>query len=494
MKGSRYITRIAYRTLTLLLLLFVIGCGVSGGAQDVAFDPEEVANKASLRPNIVFILTDDMTTADVRHMPYVKRLLTGQGTTFGNAFVTNSVCCPSRTTVFRGQYTHNHRIEGAKPPAGGWKKFRGLGYERSTVATWLRSAGYRTVHIGKYLNGYTNTTHVPPGWDEWYGFNAGGYYNFKLNENGRNVLYKGEKNYQTDVLNRKAVGYIRRAARSNRPFFMHLAPWAPHGAPDMSTLSAPRHRNLFRQASLPRPPSFNERDVSDKPRWVRGKPRLSRSEIREMSRHYRMRLRSLQAVDESVRDLVRTLRRTGQLQNTYIVFTTDNGFHMGQHRLSASKWTAYEEDIRVPLIVRGPGVPAGRNLDHLVINNDFAPTFAVLGRAQTPAFVDGRPLVPLLGVNPPPPERWRRSILIEAKADVDGRPAYKAVRTDGWLYVKYSTAEQELYDLRNDPYQLHSLHASPNGTPAEALDLTLQTLSECAGEECRRAEDAPPEQ
>lgn len=477
------------------LLYLTVVFGMTACSDDSAEQAREVANgqqtpgtaSASDRPNILFIMTDDQTVEDMEYMPLTSELLAEEGTTFENAFVTNSVCCPSRATILRGQYTHNHEIKGAKPPAGGWEKFRDTGLGESTVATWLDAEGYETALVGKYLNGYLSTTYVPPGWDEWYGFNAGAYYDFKLNENGENVLYEGRRNYQTDVLRDKAVEFVEGAAEEENPFFLHLSPWAPHGPVD----PAPRHENLFEDEKFPRPPSFNEEDVSDKPEWVRDKPLLTQDEIDEMDEWYRNRLRTLQAVDEMVRDVVETLEETGQLDNTYIFFTTDNGWHMGQHRLPKSKWTAYEEDIKVPLLVRGPGVPAGRTLEQLVINNDFAPTFAELGGASTPDFVDGRSLTPLLGPDLPPKDEWRQSFLVEAKRNgVEDRPPYDAVRTARWSLVRYrGVRDTELYDLQEDPFQLQSLHRTADRALIRELVMQLRDLRRCAGEECRAAEN-----
>jgi arylsulfatase A-like enzyme len=205
----------------------------------------------------------------------------------------------------------------------------------------------------------------------------------------------------------------------------------------------------------------------------------------------------LQAVDETVREVVDTLEETGELDNTYIVFTTDNGWHMGQHRLRPSKSHAYEEDIRVPLLVRGPGVPEGRSLEHLVLNNDFAPTFAEIGGAQKPDFIDGRSLMPLLEPDPVPEDNWRQSFLVEAKSEgaVDQRPAYKAIRTGRWSYISYandryaSEKESELYDLPQDPHQLRSLDATANPGQLRRLRLRLRDLARCEGEECRVVEN-----
>lgn len=444
-------------------------------------------------PNIVFILTDDQTVENMRYMPRTRELLGDKGTTFENAFVTNSVCCPSRASILRGQYMHNHNIRGAKPPNGGWQKFRDLGHDESTIATWLQDDGYRTTYVGKYLNVYRDTTYIPPGWDEWYALDGSGYFDFEMNENGETVSYTGRDEYQTDVFGRKATQSIRRASESGDPFFLHLSPNAPHGPSD----PAPRHETLFEDHEAPRPPSFNEADVSDKPEWVREKPLLGREEVREIDEWHRNRARTLVAVDETVRDVVETLEDTGELEDTYIVFTTDNGWHMGQHRLTPSKTHAYEEDAQVPLIVRGPGVPEGRTLEHLTANNDFAPTFAELAGVPVPDFVDGRSMVPLLGEEPPAEEDWRQSVLIESKPEgtVAERPAYRAIRTERWSYISYandeyaSEKEEELYDLRNDPYQLRSLDATADEALLEELKAHLKDLRRCDGEECRRAED-----
>ena len=236
------------------------------------------------------------------------------------------------------------------------KRFRALGHERSTIATWLDEAGYDTILAGKYLNRYDDTTHVPRGWDRWNGY-LGTYYGdtYRINENGTIKTYNQSQIHDTDLFANKAEAFIRNTA-GGAPFFMHLSPNAPHAPAHY----AKRHANMFSNQPLPKPPSFNERDVSDKPGWVRDKPRLSSTQVSDMTQFYRQRLRALQSVDEMVGRLVGVLRGTGQLSNTYIVFTSDNDFHLGVHRLGVhslgEKASAYEEAIRVPLLVRGPGV------------------------------------------------------------------------------------------------------------------------------------------
>lgn len=469
------------------------------------------SNVAQLtKPNIIFILTDDLDADLIEFMPNVKSLLVAQGVTFANFFDNVTLCCPSRASILRGQYAHNTQVLTNQLPTGGFQKFYVLGHENSTVATWLQLVGYRTCYLGKYLNGYpegTSSTHVPSGWNEWYSPVAGNPYsnfNYVMNENGKLVRYGSRaEDYLTDVVARKSVDFIKRAAAQGQPFFMHIALYVPHSP----ATPAPRHAQLFTDANLPRPPSFNEADVSDKPSFIRNRPLLNDRQIAQMQDFYRKRLQSLQAVDEMLASLIETLKATGQLDNTYIFFTSDNGFHMGEHRLNSGKQTAYEEDIRVLLLVRGPGVPAGQILEHLTGNIDLAPTFAELGGASLPDFVDGRSLVPLLRSSPPAADTWRQGFLIEHWTNqsqavgtsapegiwepIDPMeleqtqqlviPQFAAIRTKDYLYVEYVTGERELYDLKNDPYQLESLHGTADPALIESLAEQLAKLKTCAG-------------
>jgi N-acetylglucosamine-6-sulfatase len=388
------------------------------------------------------------------------------------------------------------------------------------------------VLIGKYMNDYEGTQ-VPPGWDDWHAV-SGNYTSHDLSENGKIVSYDPGSYYMTDVLADKAVDFIRDPDGHvpsflvpSRPFFMWLGTTAPHQPAD----PAPRHANAFSEVSMPRPPSFDEGDVSDKPAWIRDNPPLDSEQIAYAEDLYRKRMQSMLAVDDMIGRLVGELRKSGELDNTYFFFTSDNGFHFGTHRLSVGKWTAYEEDISVPLIVRGPGVPKGRTLEHLVLNNDFAPTFADLGGAEIPDFVDGRTLRPLLSDDPPPTDDWRQAFLEEAMAesavapasvteeagprlltgDVQpseevgrasplqkssvteaGRPALKAVRTRDHLYVEYDNGESELYDLEKDPYELDNVYEDADLDQLWRYEGWLGSLRDCAGEDCRAAEDAGP--
>jgi N-acetylglucosamine-6-sulfatase len=526
-----------WAALVLLAACLLVGCAPSSKGEvadvgDGARSGTATSDEPVEQPNIILILTDDLADDDLSYMPNLRSLLIEQGTNFENAFVTDSLCCPSRATILRGQYAHNHGILENGLPNGGYEKFRSLGRQNSTLATWLQDAGYRTVLIGKYMNDYEGTQ-VPPGWDYWHAV-SGNYTSHDLNENGKIVSYDPGSYYMTDVLADIAVdfihdpdGHVPSFLLPSRPFFMWLGTTAPHQPAD----PAPRHANAFSDVSMPRPPSFDEGDVSDKPAWIRDNPPLDPEQIAYAEDLYRKRMQSMLAVDDMIGRLVGELRKSGELDNTYFFFTSDNGFHFGTHRLSVGKWTAYEEDISVPLIVRGPGVPKGRTLEHLVLNNDFAPTFADLGGAEIPDFVDGRTLRPLLSDDPPLTDDWRQAFLEEAMAeyavapasvteeagprlltgDVQpseevgrasplqkssvkeaGRPALKAVRTRDHLYVEYENGESELYDLEKDPYELDNVYEDTDLDQLWRYEGWLGSLRDCAGEDCRAAEDSGP--
>lgn len=458
-----------------MLVVFLLGCGR---------EPVERAQKeepAAGKPNIVLVMTDDQDVRSTEHMPHLQALLEERGTTFQNAFVTNALCCPSRVTILTGEYSHNHGVVTNEWPGGGFRKFRESGVEGSTVATRLQSAGYTTAYFGKYLNGY-NSRYVPPGWDEWRAV-AGNYRSNFLSENGEIRRYDPEKTHDTDVLTAKALRFVDDASKREAPFFAVVAPRAPHHP----AIPAPRHRGEFEDEALPRPPAFDEEDVSEKPAWIRDRPRLSRPTIEYLEGLHQKRLESLQSVDEIFPRLVETLRENGKLHETYVIFTSDNGYHMGHHRLAAGKWTAYEESIRVPLIVRGPEVPEGEEVEEMVLNNDFAPTFADLAGIEDLTSADGSSLVPLLEETPP--ENWRTAFLVEeSRKAVSRRPALAAVRTTSSMYVEYASGEREFYDLQRDPHQLENRYRKADPDLLRRLQNRLQDLRSCEGESCRAAE------
>jgi N-acetylglucosamine-6-sulfatase len=473
----------ALAALTSSALLAVV---TGGGAQA---SPRQVPAK----PNIVVVMTDDQTVESLRVMGNVNTLLARQGVTFANNFASYPLCCPSRATFITGQYGHNHTIMGNAAPAGGYDKLAPT--HSNSLPAWLQQAGYTTVHLGKYLNGYgrTNPTAVPPGWSEWYGSTDPStyqFYNYRLNENGRLVVYgTGAANYQADVYNRKAVEIVRRLAATPKPFFLSVAFLAPHTGgprdsddpPNLGTPSpAPRHRNAFANQPLPAPPSLNEADMSDKPAAMRNRPTLSTARLNAIREHYQQRLESLLAVDEAVRDLLAALDSARVLQRTYVIFTADNGFFHGEHRVATGKVLVYEPSVRVPLIIRGPGIPRGATRTTLAANVDLAPTILDIAGARAARRLDGRTLLPFArdGLR-----RSGRDILLETTT-------YSAIRTPRHVFVQHSTGEQELYDLVTDPHQLTSLHADQRYAALKAeLTRRLGLLRTCAGDACRRGPD-----
>jgi N-acetylglucosamine-6-sulfatase len=443
------------------------------------------------QPNIVFIMSDDQDVATMQYMPRVQELLAAQGVTFENSFVTEPQCCPSNVTMLTGQYAHNHGVLNNFYPTGGFQKFVENGGDQSTIATWLHDAGYNTARIGKYLVEYPiDSTYVPPGWNEWYSAYGGstGYFNYRLNENGTVVQYGAdETDYITDVFTTKAVDFINRAeANDAQPFFLTFTPTAPHAdtVPNGAPTPAPRHAGMFAGAMAPRTPSFNEADVSDKPPPVRNLPLLTSTQIAAIDHEYQTRLESLQALDEGIERIVETLDARGELENTYIVFTSDNGYHLGQHRFIGGKFQVYEEDIRVPLIIRGPGVQAGATVKQMAVNIDFAPTMSRWGQATPDRVMDGQSLMPLLGEGGET-QNWRKDFLVEIYRrlpPLGNGDVILGLRTEHEMYVEYRSGPRELYDLRTDPYQLQNVYATADPAHIAELSQRLAVLAVSHGD------------
>lgn len=447
---------------------------------------------APSRPNILVILTDDQRLDDMKALTKTQALIGEKGTTFSNAYVSTPLCCPSRASFLTGQYAHNNNVLDNGPPLGGYDRLD----HTDTLAVWLQEAGYYTAHLGKYLNfyGLTSPPAVPPGWSRWFGLvdpSTYQMYGYTVLDDGALVTYGNEpSDYQTDVLAAKAEEVIRARAGQDEPFFLTVAPLAPHleGGDGAGTggnvRAAPRHEGRFQKARLPRTAAFNEPDVRDKPAHMRARPRFPGKRWKAILRIHRSRLASLLAVDDLVEQLVAALRETGQLENTVILFTSDNGFFLGEHRLPDGKYYPYEEAVHVPLLIRGGGFPARATASQLVSNIDLAPTILALAGADPGRVVDGRPLLPL--ARNPELEK-DRALLIEgfSRGRRAGLP-YAAVRTGRWLYAEYETGEKELYDLQADPQQLDSRHAAPElAGVREELAARLAGLRECSGEGCR---------
>jgi arylsulfatase A-like enzyme len=403
---------------------------------------------AATRPSIVLVLTDDQRADQIARMPAVRRLA-ASGVSFANAYASNPLCCPSRATILTGRYSHGTGVYRNESPNGGWQAFRDD--ERSTVATWLRAAGYRTGLFGKYMNGYIDAGHVPAGWTRWFAFlGAPGYGSYKVSSDGvARSFSTSPSTYSTDVLAARSVEFIRTTPASS-PLFLVFAPYAPH---EPST-PAPRHSGAYTPQSSWRPPNFNEADVSDKPAWVRGLPLASPAQAAELDAKWARQAASLLAVDEALTSIERALRETGRLANTMIVFTSDNGAQLGSHRF-VPKQAPYQESVKVPLVVRYDPLTApraGTVSRALVGNIDHAPSFASLAGVAAPG-AEGRSFVPLLRA---PSTPWRERFLLEHLKSTNAVPTFCGVVTPTHKLIEYATGERELYDLTADPFELRN--------------------------------------
>jgi arylsulfatase A-like enzyme len=490
---------------------------------------------AQAAPNIVVVMTDDLSVDAMNALlaagmlPNIKAHLIDRGYTFAESYVTNALCCPSRATFLTGQYSHNHGVRGNFPPVGGVTFLN----EATALPVWLKRAGYRTGYVGKYLNGYGTLTgaYTPAGWDDWKALIdpfTYSMYRYKVNANGTlldlaaiaDAFGELPQFYQTDIMTVLAATFITSAPQFGQPFFLHVNPLAPHielapvynecrvdGAAGpwfgnfwgATVRPAPRHLNTIFgdrvRFPLPNGPSFNEADLSDKPDWVQSGALLNGEDIGCLEKQYWRALESMRAVDDMVGYIVAALQQTGALSNTVIMFTSDNGFMYGEHRLS-QKLAPYDASIRVPLVIRTPWNSTARTIARTVLNNDLAPTIAEWARAPRLVAVDGRSIVPLL--QNPTLSPWRGAFLVEHWNDLDEfggltlPPDYFGMRTTGTqsrLLVQYPTVTSgsttEFYNRSVDPHELQSLHAAPLGQWEIAL-LTpwLNALRTCQGWEC----------
>jgi N-acetylglucosamine-6-sulfatase len=538
------VTRSA-RAIAMLVLLLVFSPLIS----------TVLAASATPQPNIVVLMTDDLDNATLQRarelglMPNFDAVLQVDALRFDESFVSDPLCCPSRATFLTGQYPHNHGVlnitYNATTPEGTFAAFD----DREAINVWLQRAGYHTGLIGKFLNGYgfnpprncptcDAMRYVPPGWNDWQGMPdygelngsagigyAGTYcmYNYSINVNGTLVTYhSANSDYQTDVLAQRAGAFIDHAATLGQPFFLYLTPLAPHyelclPAPTWfdwdvraplryaDTLPASVQLDVFN-------PSFDEADVSDKPSWFATPyPPLTSANVDSLNRLYRHRLEALRAVDDMIGLIKQHLVAAGVWDSTLLVFTSDNGWLYGEHRV-VGKVLAYDESIRVPLFMRGPGLPAIAR-KAMVLNNDLAPTLAALGSATPGLSCDGRNLAPLFVADNPPD--WRRRFLIEHYHDFPGAPVafadYLAVRTAltetsaggaERLFVDWRDQGQpygvEHYKLVNDPYELDSLTATSGTGAVERATLQtslalLRTCGKAGHPDCRYAEFAADE-
>lgn len=504
------------------------------------------------RPDIVVIQTDDQTSR-MLHARYVDRrgkkrpvmpntlgLIAARGVEFTNYYASVPVCSPSRSTLLSGQYAHTSGLIRNLGILGGASGIaRSPVYDRNLAAS-LRGAGYRTAHFGRFVNGYgsprgIDDRPVPPGWSTWATDWTPGpvrrFYGYQLNVDGRiegpfgKVRYGPWRNkdsprcpslglrcdYHTDQITTRAVREIRNSPR-NRRIYVQVDYQAPHGAPGNATTEpARRHIGSARRTPLPRPPSFNERNVRDKPPKIRrGSRRLDEGEVDRLGRRWKRELESLRSVDESVGRIIRTLRRTGRLSSTYVFFLSDNGAFFGEHRYANSKFLAYEPSANVPLLVRGPGIPRGSRSGTIVANVDVAPTVADLAGARLMLRPDGRTFRPQLKH---PRRVGRRAVVIESyrlpsralyahleskgietpddlRAHVSATvPAvnFAAIRAGRYKYVEYEGGGRELYDLRRDPDEMVNRVGWPAyGGAVRKLARQMEWRRFCEGATCRR--------
>lgn len=443
--------RWACRLSQALGLVVVLGlCWATGLTEAGAAERSTAA--APARPNVLLIVADDMRVDGLLAMPTVQALA-AQGITFTRMFATTPTCCPSRASILSGRYAHHHGVLTNDAPYGGVEAFD----DRSTLATWLQAAGVRTGLVGRYLNQYTSLE-IPPGWEYWFAFwqnseQQGIYYDYRVNDNRvRRYFGASEEEYSTRVLGRQAREFL--AAEPERSFFLLFAPRAPH-APAL-----PDHEDAgtFKTHDLPLPRSYDEDDVSDKPAWIRENGRLGEQEQEEIELLRRRQLEALLSLDREIADLVDVLRADGRLASTWIIFTSDNGLTLGEHRLDAGKSCPYEPCVNVPLVVVPPGgLTQGRLDDHLVANIDLAPTIAAILGAEVGEPVDGRSWLPLLdGAE----AGWRDELILEQWRE-DPEKRWVGLRTPIHKYVRYDNGDEELYDLIADPDELKNRAHDP---------------------------------
>jgi N-acetylglucosamine-6-sulfatase len=465
------------------------GAAVRGSAPSTSANP--IPGRG--RPNIIVITTDDQEYDTLDVMPNVQRLIEARGVRFTNSFVEFSFCCPSRAAFLTGKLAHNHHILGNDTETdGSYGRYRKL-WEGDDLPVWLQQAGYVTAVMGRWLNGYGDTSlarDVPAGWNEWFvpSRDPQGKFGGIFNRNGGLVKYT-DTIPRTDILADRAVAFINAQAKAGHPFFLWITPTEPHVPLDV----APEYAGTMANCQLYRGPDFNEADVSDKPLAVQARPLLDSAQIEYLRRDRCRTLEMLQSVDKLVERVIAALERTGQLANTYVFYTTDNGYLFGSHRIEWQKTWPYERSIRVPLVARGPDIPdtqqLGQTRDGLVLNIDLTAT--ILDIAGVAKQVDGRSLLSLVA---DPDVPWRTDILLTGRGGDNGpRPLWNAIRTARWKYVEHETGSKELYDIQDDPHELNSRHAASGlyACVRDVLAARLAAINACRGENCFVSLPAP---
>jgi N-acetylglucosamine-6-sulfatase len=549
--------------LAALLCLLVLSLALSAGRAGAVEADEPPLNPNSAPPNFVVIQTDDQTldglyatftafpgAAKTRAMPNTLDLIAKRGMTFNRYYVPYPLCCPSRVSLLTGRYSHNNGVKGNVQPNGGYFGFSFRAAASHNLATWLLGAGYRTIHVGKFLNGYgdepyDNGTSVPPGWSAWHTVLKADtehlFYGYTLNSNGGLSEPYGDPGdwetreytqrdpfgcpfepleerpclYATDIFNWLARGEML-ATPPEQPLYLQLDYTAPHGdfRRPAGPEPAPRHYDWFKGIRHPhnRAEGFDEGNVSDKPRFIRDAEHLTPNEKRTYRVYYQKQLDSLRAVDDGVKEVIDTLGQMHRLRNTYILFTSDNGFFFGEHRLLGGKFLAYEPATHLPFLIRGPGIKQDSSTGELAANIDIAPTILELAGVEADKSIDGRSLVPFLR---DPELRTRRPILFEsfvetndvnaqggisrasasatgsrdggATASILAPPKdYAGIRLGPYKYIAWPTGEKELYDINKDPNELNNIAKIPNFYPIRNfLHRQMKRFTSCVGRECR---------
>ena len=486
---------------TTLTIVTTTGSGSDmSGRVDDALTTASAQSRAG-RPNIVLLSSDDQADFELRWMPRTRKILKDQGVTFSDGMNPHPLCCPARAEILTGEYAQNNGVHHNMGPWGGYEAFVSQGNRDQNLAVWLHDAGYLTGFVGKPLNGYKAQSPRMGGWDYWSPTSKGdyAYYGTQFLNNGTPRTYRNK--YVADVVRDQARKLITRWQDEDRPFFI----WASHVGPHVTLdgrgarppTPARRHQNMFRDLKLPtkKKASFNEAGVSDKPAVVRHK----KQKAARVTHLFRQRVRTLQAIDEANAAVINTLRKTGQLKNTVVAYISDNGFQLGEHRLVGKNFP-YKENLQVPFVMRGPGIPAGRTVDATATIVDLAPTFLQyakhLGAVRRAGHTDGLALQPFLRGRQMP----NTTTLIQA-----GDPArpwrWRGVRTDRYTYAVWHDGVKELYDRVRDPFENHNLLDPETGRltkPAyrnvlAELRSRRSALLGCAGPSACERQDFGPE-
>ncbi len=448
--------------------------------------------------NVVLVIADDLDWELFNQVPRLAALQ-DEGTTFTNFTVTDSLCCPSRTSILRSQYLHNHGVvSNLAATGGGWPTFEARGEQNDCLPVWLSKAGITTAMYGKFLNDYPATAKerrlVPPGWSSW-GVpisrgDAYSGYDYVLNDNGKLRRY-GHKpaDFLNDVLTTKATQFIQQAPDG---FFLQLTTYNPHNPAPV----AERNKTTHTATVAPRGASYNAYGTNE-PSWLRAIKPIPAWRLANYDALWRQRAQSAESVADSVAAVRATLAATGHTDDTLVIATSHNGYHAAAHRMAKGKRTAFHEDTVVPMIVLGPGVTPGARVDAMASTIDLGPTVTAALGATAPTWVDGRSLTDIIGSGGQVPATWRNAVLSESLGrsgpkDPDFQreapPQFAAMRTQDYLFVVYRNGERELYDRRTDPDEMHNIAATADPMLVAGLYSQLQALRACAGDTCRTAD------